>query len=181
MHVAVRRHRFGRGQTRRCLRSGRLVEIGQDQSSSLRGQSLGDRPTDAVAGSGDHGDPADEPPAQSVLGLARSQHVAGHVGRRLGVLGGDLLHLGDKGGDLVLRGAGHGQRLGDQGVELGLGQAEPTIGREPVEQVVAGESTFPHGESDADGVLLDRLMGGLRPTPLRTAAIKTLVVVRNGR
>ena len=49
----------------------------------------------------------------------------------------------------------------DERVEVRLGQPEPRVGGQPVEQVVALGARLAHLQGDGDGVLLDRLVGGL--------------------
>lgn len=57
---------------------------------------------------------------------------------------------------------------------------ESGVGGQPFQQIVASQPTLAHLQGYRNRVLLDRLVAVSRPTPWRTAAIKTLVVV-NGR
>ena len=62
-----------------------------------------------------------------------------------------------------------------------FGEAQAAVGAEPVEQVVRRQA-LAQVQRGGDGVLLDDLDARFpRPTPFLTAAISTLVVVRNGR
>ena len=93
----------------------------------------------------------------------------------------DLLDPAYDGLHLVDRGAGEGDRVGDQRVELLLGQPEPLVGGEPVEDVVLGLRPARIASATPTACSLIASCAASRPTPLRTAAISTLVVARNGR
>ena len=60
-------------------------------------------------------------------------------------------------------------------------EAEPFVGGQPVQQVVALGALLAHRQRHRDGVLLDGLVRGLAADARATAAISTLVVARNGR
>ena len=92
----------------------------------------------------------------------------------------DLLHPAGDRLHLVDGGAGEGDRVGDQGGELLRGEAEPLVGGEPGEDVVVRlASRISSATPTACSLIASWAVS--RPTPLRTAAISTLVVARNGR
>ena len=95
--------------------------------------------------------------------------------------GHDGFHRSDDGGDLGRRGTGEGRRVGDQGVEVGPGQPEPGVRGEPVEQVVVRRPCSRIASATATACSLIASCACSRPTPARTAAIRTFVVARNGR
>ena len=110
------------------------------------------------------------------------QRIApGRYAAASGSAGDDLLDAAYDGGDLVARRTGERERVGHQRVELRPGQAEPLVGGEPVEQVVVGAALRASPAPRATACSLIASCATSRPTPLRTAAISTLVVARNGR
>ena len=96
------------------------------------------------------------------------------------MLRGDDLDPVDDARHLVAGGARELDRLGDQGLEGSAVQPQPLIGGQPVEQVVAA---WPPRMSSATATacFLITSCAVSRPTPARTAAIRTLVVARKGR
>ena len=101
------------------------------------------------------------------------QDGARAVGGRLRML---CRHLGDSLGDLRdLRpgGARQVEGVGDERVQFAAGQLEARIGGQPVQEVISNAT--------ATACSLMASWASSRPTPLRTAAISTFVVVRNGR
>ena len=86
-----------------------------------------------------------------------SEDLAGTVARGKRVCGDDVLDAAYDGCDLVARGPGELDRIGHQGGDLLLGQAQSWVGREPPEQVVLRQA-LAHLQGHGDGVLLDGLV-----------------------
>jgi hypothetical protein len=91
-----------------------------------------------------------------------SEDGFGGVDGGVGALGDEVLDLVD-----------HVRHLG--------GEAEPRVGGEPVEQVVASAPFSRISSATATACSLIASCATSRPTPWRTAAMSTLVVARNGR
>jgi hypothetical protein len=79
------------------------------------------------------------------------------------------------------RGAGKAERARHELGKLDAVELKAVVGGQPVEQVVAIGALLAHGKRDGDRVLLDGLVRGFATDALRTEAINTLVVARNGR